>query len=55
MNFVTLKKFRQPIYRLVKESGPDHDKIYKVSLLVNNENFVGSGFRIKEAEKYGSI
>ena len=53
--FCYTKKFKQPIYRLVKESGPDHEKIYKVSLIVNNENFVGSGFRIKEAENMAAF
>ena len=53
--FCYMKKFKQPIYRLVKESGPDHEKFYKVSLLVNDENFVGSGFRIKEAENMAAF
>ena len=40
-----------PIYSLIDESGPDHIKIYKVQVSVNNQLFFGTGTRIKDAEK----
>ncbi|MFO1519030.1 MAG: ribonuclease III [bacterium] len=41
-----------PRYRLVDEEGPDHDKTFKVNILINNEIYgVGSGKSKKDAEQ----
>ena len=44
------KKIKEPEYNLIHDSGPDHNKEYKVSVCVNNKKFFGSGGKIKEAE-----
>jgi ribonuclease-3 len=44
------KKIKEPKYNLIHDSGPDHNKEYKVSVCVNNKKFFGSGKKIKEAE-----
>lgn len=40
-----------PMYRLVEESGPDHDKLFRVRVEAAGHQQVGSGKRIKEAQK----
>jgi len=41
-----------PRYRLVEELGPDHDKTFKVNILINNEIYgVGMGKSKKDAEQ----
>ena len=41
-----------PRYRLVEEVGPDHDKTFKVNILINNEIYgVGMGKSKKDAEQ----
>lgn len=41
-----------PKYRLVKESGPDHQKVFEVNLFIGDELYgVGSGYSKKSAEQ----
>ncbi len=41
-----------PIYKTIKETGPDHDKIFTVSLFVGNEEVsMGSGKSKQDAEQ----
>jgi ribonuclease-3 len=41
-----------PRYRLVEELGPDHDKTFKIDILINKEVYgVGTGKSKKEAEQ----
>ncbi len=41
-----------PRYRLVSQTGPDHDKTFEVNLLINSEVYgVGSGKNKKDAEQ----
>lgn len=41
-----------PLYKVVEESGPDHDKIFKVLVQINNQNLaVGQGKSKKTAEQ----
>lgn len=41
-----------PRYRLIEEQGPDHDKTFKVNILINNEIYgAGSGKSKKDAEQ----
>jgi len=41
-----------PKYRLVEESGPDHDKTFKVNILIHSEIYgVGTGKSKKDAEQ----
>jgi ribonuclease III len=50
---VSQAKFRTiPKYRLVKESGPDHRKVFEINLLISNELYgVGRGHSKKLAEQ----
>ena len=48
--FCHMENFNQPIYKIMKEMGPDHIKLYKVSLLVDGVEFIGEGYKIKNAE-----
>lgn len=44
--------FMSPVYKTVKESGPDHDKTFEVVVIVNNkETTTGSGKSKQEAEQ----
>lgn len=44
-----------PKYRVVSESGPDHQKIFKVELLINGQQYgSGSGRSKKEAEQHAA-
>lgn len=47
------KRFRTvPRYRLIKESGPDHNKMFNVQLTINDEIFgIGAGSSKKSAEQ----
>ena len=40
----------EPHYSLISDSGPDHNKRYKVKILVKEKIFFGYGTKIKEAE-----
>ena len=40
-----------PAYSMVEEIGPDHDKRFRVRVEAGGREQVGSGRRIKEAEK----
>jgi ribonuclease-3 len=45
-----------PLYRLVKEDGPDHDKTFTVEVLVNNKVFgVGSGKSKQQAQQEAAL
>ena len=44
------QKIAEPSYSLISGSGPDHNKKYKVKVLVEEEIFFGYGTKIKEAE-----
>jgi len=44
------KKINEPIYNLISDSGPDHNKKYKVKVSINKKIFFGFGTKIKEAE-----
>ena len=48
--FCHAKNFNHPKYKLIKESGPDHRKTYKISLFVDSIEFFGKGYKIKDAE-----
>ena len=44
-----------PEYNLIKTSGPDHDKVFEMSVSWNNEiHGIGIGKSKKEAEKYAA-
>jgi ribonuclease III len=44
-----------PKYRLVEESGPDHDKTFKVNILIQSEVYgVGTGKSKKDAEQHAA-
>lgn len=47
------KKFQQPpVYRLVSESGPDHNKVFEVAVALNQEEVgFGQGESKKEAQQ----
>ena len=53
--FCHFKNFEQPVYKLIKKSGFEHRKIYKVSLLVKDIFFFGEGYRIKDAENLAAF
>ena len=44
------QQITEPIYNLISDLGPDHNKKYKVKVLVKGEIFFGYGTKIKEAE-----
>ncbi|MBN2572827.1 MAG: ribonuclease III [Ignavibacteriales bacterium] len=45
-------KINEPKYNLVEEMGPDHDKQFKVSVIINNVSYaLGLGKKIKDAEQ----
>ncbi|MFA6119300.1 MAG: ribonuclease III [Parachlamydiales bacterium] len=46
------KKFQQPPeYKILKEEGPEHSKVFTVAVLINNEEMgLGKGFSKKQAE-----
>ena len=44
------KKINEPIYNLISDSGPDHNKKYEVKVSINKKIFFGFGTKIKEAE-----
>jgi len=44
------QQITEPSYSLISDSGPDHNKKYKVKVLVEEEIFFGYGTKIKEAE-----
>ena len=44
------QQITEPSYSLISDSGPDHNKKYKVKVLVEEEIFFGYGSKIKEAE-----
>jgi ribonuclease-3 len=42
-------------YKVVEESGPDHDKVFKVAVLINQESLgIGQGKSKKEAEQHAA-
>lgn len=44
-----------PYYKVVDEIGPDHDKIFKVSVIINNDTYgEGQGKSKKEAEQHAA-
>lgn len=47
------KKYHQtPIYKVVSESGPDHSKIFNISVIINNQEMgYGDGPSKKEAQQ----
>ncbi len=45
-----IKNISQPIYKIIKKTGPEHIKLYKVSLLVDDAEFIGEGYKVKNAE-----
>ncbi|HSV94780.1 MAG TPA: ribonuclease III [Spirochaetia bacterium] len=46
------KGFVSPVYKTIKESGPDHNKTFEVVVLVNNKEITtGSGKSKQEAEQ----
>ena len=47
------KNFQQtPVYRVLQESGPDHSKIFEVSVIIKQEEFGrGTGASKKEAQQ----
>lgn len=47
------KRYQQtPIYKLLEETGPDHSKIFKIAVLVNNKEMgTGEGASKKEAQQ----
>lgn len=43
------------LYKVIEESGPDHDKLFKVTVLINNDNLgLGQGKSKKEAEQHAA-
>jgi ribonuclease-3 len=49
---VQSKGFTSPLYKTIKESGPDHDKTFEVAVLVNEKEIItGSGKSKQEAEQ----
>ena len=44
------QQITEPIYNLISDLGPDHNKKYKVKVLVKGKIFFGYGTKIKEAE-----
>lgn len=52
LEFIQSKGFSSPTYRVLEESGPDHEKIFVVGVYVNNELMgVGEGKSKKQAEQ----
>jgi ribonuclease-3 len=49
----TVKKFEQiPEYAVLSETGPPHKKIFKIEVIINNENYgKGSGYSKKNAQQ----
>lgn len=47
------KKYQQtPVYQVLEESGPDHSKVFKISVLLNNQQLGhGEGASKKEAQQ----
>lgn len=46
------KKLNQPIYEIIEENGPQHDKIFTIKVSVNAEIFgIGKGHNKKSAEQ----
>ena len=53
--FVQGKYRKMPEYNLIKTSGPDHDKVFEISVSWNNEiHGIGIGKSKKEAEKHAA-
>ena len=53
--FVQGKYRKMPEYNLIKTSGPDHDKVFEMSVSWNNEiHGIGIGKSKKEAEKHAA-
>ena len=53
--FVQGKYRKMPEYNLIKTSGPDHDKIFEMSVSWNNAvHGIGIGKSKKEAEKHAA-
>jgi len=49
---VQSKGFTSPLYKTIKESGPDHDKTFEVAVFINNQEITsGSGKSKQEAEQ----
>ena len=44
------KKISTPIYSVILNTGPDHNKKYKVKVLIGKKFFFGKGTKVKEAE-----
>lgn len=52
LEFAHANKFEQPIYKIINEIGPQHDKIYTVEVYVNNQiKGIGKGSNKKNAEQ----
>lgn len=48
----TMKKIKEvPVYTVIEESGPPHDKTFTVSVAVFGDNYIGKGKSKKEAEQ----
>lgn len=51
-NYCQAEKISLPEFRVVKEDGPDHEKVFEVEVLLRGESFgVGRGASKKEAEQ----
>lgn len=49
---VQSKGFASPLYKTIKESGPDHEKTFEVQVVVNNKSVIsGTGKSKQEAEQ----
>lgn len=49
---VQSKGFTSPVYRTIKETGPDHDKTFDIVVSVNNKEItIGTGKSKQEAEQ----
>jgi ribonuclease III len=40
-----------PVYRVIEENGPDHDRLYRVEVTVSTYGYAGEGTSRREAEK----
>ena len=49
--FCQKKGLTEPTYKIIEINGPEHQKVYKVELFINNSLFVGNGSKLKEAEE----
>lgn len=56
LEFVQAKKLGHPLYRTINESGPDHDKIFTVEVMVHGESLgIGEGKSKKDAQQFAAM